>query len=193
MEVSAKFIPDLGAGRTPSRLSGRTTNQLHDVVQYEFTVVLPPKRLVDLCRHLMAQNMHTVLDVAISEPGKDDGGRSGAMSVQGNVPEHRYYYGTESVVQATITGELLMLAEWTRGPVDEKAGTRIKATALMPVEILADIRNADLNALRPADQKESESVKVDPSTTGRQPYDQGIPQKPATGGGGGRYGTRQVN
>ncbi|GAH63363.1 unnamed protein product, partial [marine sediment metagenome] len=92
----------VGAGRTSPRmpyLTGKACSQLYDVVHYKFTVVMPIRNLPRLCRNLMEQNYHTVIDVYISATDHKDQRTSGGGG------ERSYYYGTDSVVEVSITGE----------------------------------------------------------------------------------------
>ena len=137
----------VGAGpRAGGSLRG---NKLYDVVHYDFTVILPARYLRRLYENLRLQNFHTVLDVKISMPGGDSGMSPAAQSRAG---ESYYYYGTDPVVQAKITGELLLLTDWTRGRWDAvKKEWDKDYPPLMPEQFLKWIAR-DASVLRQEDQ-----------------------------------------
>lgn len=142
-----------GGQRTggPSMLTGRACNPLYDVVHYDFTVVAPASALPRLYENLRNQNFHTVLNVVIREPGKDQ--PSGASR---DSAEERYYYGTDAVVEATITGEMLLLADWTRGRWNRQTNTWEKDYPdIMPKAFLMEISQRDASALRSEDKKKT--------------------------------------
>ncbi len=126
------------------QLTGRACNKLYDVVHYEFTVVLPMRHLLVLQKNLMAQNYHTVLEVGIVRP------------MQSNI----HYYGTDSVMKVTIVGEMLMLADWTRGRWDKDAKAWNKSyPALVPGKFLEKMREMDPGAIRDEDNQRLKSPK----------------------------------
>jgi len=135
----------------PPTLTGRACNPLYDVVHYDFTVVAPASALPRLYENLRVQNFHTVLDVVIREPGRDRPSVATKAS-----PEDRYYYGTDAVVEATITGEMLLLADWTRGRWNSQTNTWEKDYPdIMPKAFLTEISQRDAGALRSEDQKKT--------------------------------------
>jgi len=166
-------------GPTVPKLTGRHCNPIYDVVHYEFTAIVAATELVRLEKNLMAQNNHTILRVETTRVGAkadNTGGdrgmvRVGNMGVGGPVvDENLFYYGTDPVVQVRIVGELLMLTDWTRGrekaaiggsPPGAASGGKIvwdeKYPALMPVDVLQKIRDADGSALRDVDRRRVEA------------------------------------
>lgn len=130
------------------RLSQRATNAMHDVVHYSFTAHVSYPYLPLLYRNLMERNYHTILDVQVGPVGRGDA----ATTVRGGAGAERYYYGTDNVVEVTITGELLLLAELTRGRWDEQAAAwDPKFPPLMPVEFLQQLQQMDPSCLRKVD------------------------------------------
>ena len=151
-----------GASSRAPNLTGRACSQLYDVVHYRFTVVMPIKNLPRLCRNLMKQNYHTVIDVHISATDSEVGPTSGGTEKiigRGRGGERSYYYGTDSVVEVSITGELLLLTDWARGrkkQVNPKTGAEVKGyPELMPKEFLSSLGGLDEGALRPEDLERS--------------------------------------
>lgn len=92
----------VGSGRSGAsgKLSRRTTTGEYMVVPYTFTVIMPPRHVTKLLRNLMLQNYHAVLNVGMVE----------AFYQRNSL----YYHGTEPVVTVEVTGEMLLLTEWTR-------------------------------------------------------------------------------
>ncbi len=120
------------------RLTGRSCNELYDVIHYDFTVVIPMQHLLRLQKNLMAQNYHTVLKIDI------------AKSAQSSV----HFYGTDPVMRVSIVGEMLMLTDWTRGRWDKNAKQWDKNfPPLMPERVLEQIRTIDAGAIRDEDSK----------------------------------------
>jgi len=102
-------------GTTGANLTGRVTNKKHDVKHYSFTVVMNTQYLPELRRILLLGNHHTILNEslrAIVPP---------ANSV------NEYYFGTGAVMEVTIEGELLMLADWTRGMWEDESGSTVSS------------------------------------------------------------------
>jgi len=119
MDMTAGRMGGIAAGG--ANLTQRLTNTKHDVKHYSFTVVMDVQYLPDLQRILLVGNHHTILNVtmrSIETPAD-------AADV--------YYYGTDPVMEVTIDGELLMLADWTRGMWDGDRGTT-KAEPAGPTE-----------------------------------------------------------
>jgi hypothetical protein len=157
-----------GANRnTPAQnepyLTRRHCDKLRDVVHYEFTVVLPARHLVALQKNLLKRNYHTVLSVKVDQPGSvqtapPGAGRGGSWQPTG---EDMFYYGPDPVVQVTVTGELQLMTDWTRGrelPIgaDEEAAAEADPAQwayppLMPDAFLRAMAEMDPNALRPVD------------------------------------------
>ena len=180
----------IGGGGGVPKLTGRHGNPIYDVVHYEFTVIVASTELTKLYKNLMIQNHHTILDVGITAVGK-----TAQQRVMGGVASRRgprgmaataaaadaYYYGTDPVVQARITGEMLLATDWTRGrelAADVSDGSLGKAAGavgaagtagtagtagaakitwdpnyppLMPVSVLTRMHRADSEALREVD------------------------------------------
>lgn len=137
-------------------LTNRVSCQLYDVVHYDFTVVMSVNYLQTLQKNLMKQNLHTILGIKIVEViGKTD--TASATTV--NADENLYYYGQEPIMKVTISGELLLLTDWTRGEFDNKGQELPGYPALVPVDVLK--QEAMRSALRPEDQKRvNDSIKT---------------------------------
>lgn len=156
------------------QLTGRTTNKLYDVVHYEFTVVMSAKQIQRLYRALESVNYHTIVDVrmgpALSQFAFVPSAAAGApmgMAVAGDrggmgtaARNAWFYYGADPVMEVTITGEMLLLSDWTRGRWEERVEPGAKAATkgwsaqyppLMPVDMLKQISQRDSEALRPED------------------------------------------
>ncbi|MDY6914646.1 MAG: hypothetical protein SVT52_09365 [Planctomycetota bacterium] len=123
-------------------LSQRVSCKEYDVVHYSFTVIMPAKYLSILQTNLLRRNYHTVLEVELSrveEPA-----------------DSLYYYGTDSVMQVRIKGELLLLAAWERGTWDRDTNSWSQAfPPLMPAAVLEEqfsesaLRQEDLKRTQP--------------------------------------------
>lgn len=131
-----------GTYGSPPGLTGRACNQLYDVLHYDFTVILPARYLRRLYRNLRLQNFHTVLDVEIDEPGLQKEPTQAALSARSRGGT-QYYYGTDPVVQATIVGEMLLLADWTRGRWNPQQ-KKWDSAPLMPEKFLGQIATAEV-------------------------------------------------
>lgn len=135
----------------PPQLTQRATNALYDVVHYEFTVVAVDRQLLPLYRNLLARNYHTILDVAIGQVGQP-AAVGGRLEPVATASEGLFDYGPDPVVQARITGELLLLADFTRGRWNGDANDWDKAyPPLMPTEFLETLNDQDPSACRPED------------------------------------------
>jgi hypothetical protein len=82
----------------------------YDVVRYAFSVVMPSRHVLALSQNLMKRNLHTVLHVDMATPAEVKPGVSS-----------QYIYGPEAVMEVTISAELKLLTEWTRGMYDKSA------------------------------------------------------------------------
>ncbi len=135
-------------------LTERVCNKLYEVVHYDFTVVGSDQELLRLYTNLLARNYHTILDVRIDEPGQQPAQAGAPMRALGAPAEDRYDYGPHPVVQARIVGELLLLADFTRGRWDEKAKEwHATHPPLMPAEFLRKMNEVDPGALREEDKE----------------------------------------
>ena len=137
------------AGRPPRRvdrdsLAMRSTCDEYEIIAYAFEVIMNTSRLPDLQRNLLSRGDHAVLSVNIT-------------NISGQDLERRYY-GPEAVMRVTVTGEVLMRSEWTRGTWEVTKDDRGKilhqgwskdAPPLMPVQVLPRI----ISALRPEDHR----------------------------------------
>jgi len=141
-----------GAASVP-QLTGRVTNPLYDVVHYELTVVMVDRQLMQLYRNLLASNFHTILDVEIGKVGRPVLPLGMPQPVVSG-SEGLYDYGPDPVVQVRITGELQLLAEFTRGRWDAEANDWDKTCPpLMPKEFLRKLDAQDSSALREEDKR----------------------------------------
>ncbi len=138
----------------PPGLTGRVTCPAYDVLHYDFTVVIPMGYLRELYKNLRLQNFHTVLDVQIepvTDPTSSGSFGSSPMGSSGSALSP-FYYGTEPVVQVTIVGELLVMADASRGRMDPNTKQWDPAyPPLMPKAILNLMKNLDASAIRPED------------------------------------------
>ena len=137
-----------GGGKNVPQLTKRACNELYDVVHYDFTVVLPAGQLLRLFKNLTQQNYHTIVNVVLAEPGAEQQAGMSYSGTSGRADEGSFYYGMQSVVQATIVGELLLLTDWERGLQDTGTGKRAEKVALMPDAFLKMIWENDPEALR---------------------------------------------
>ena len=157
----------LGGGSGSETLTRRATNTTYDAKHYTVTVVMNVRYLPALQMLLLRDNQHTILNITMDSVDASDAG--------GDL----HYYGTGAVMKVTLQGELLMLADWTRGRWESTAGKTSAPTAaggrgrggrsdvrraapvagqwsktyppLMPAKVLAEIHNLNPAALRPAD------------------------------------------
>jgi hypothetical protein len=137
-------------------LTRNVSNQLYDVVRYQFTVLMPTRYLPILERNLARQNYHIILNEEISKVGAPIGEGLAKTPVRPTgqpsvvAEDSLYYYGTEPIRQITISAELLLLTEWVRGTYDAKEEKWIRPP-LMPVEVMKKILSPA--ALRPEDRE----------------------------------------
>jgi len=151
--VSLTYLNPVGVAMSrPPELTGRACDQLRDVIHYDFTVLVSSSELLRLFRNLMLQNYHTVLDVKLETPGSS--GRQAVGPERSGGSTEMYYYGTQNLVEATITAELQLLTTWTRGRRDEAAKDWDKKyPPLMPPLFLRRMAEVDASALRAEDNQ----------------------------------------
>ncbi|MCE5326495.1 MAG: hypothetical protein LLG01_08770 [Planctomycetaceae bacterium] len=90
--------------RMPESFTLRQTCRDYTILPYKFQVIMPLAALQTLQSKLLERNYHTILRVAAkSLPPMD-----------AKTPPDKYY-GTDPVMDITIEGELLLLADWERG------------------------------------------------------------------------------
>jgi hypothetical protein len=159
MPTAMPASPRRGRGRTgrnqpveqktpaPATLTRNTDNKMLNVVNYKFTVLMPTRYLPVLQRNLLKQNYHIILNEEITPP--DQQIQDNPKTTSSTTGEDLYYYGTEPLCRITITGQLLLLADWIRGSWDEehKGWTRLP---LMPIDVLETLSNS---ALRKVDRE----------------------------------------
>ncbi len=156
----------LVGGRTLAWLTGRVTNQLYDVVHYELKVLMDDRDVVRLFENLMRQNYHTILDVTMTRPRAQRTQGGGVLGEPGGggaqlEREGLFDYGPAPLMQVTIKGELLLMADFTRGRWNEQAKKFDEAyPPLMPVELLQAIDRSDTNALREQDRKQLPQMPI---------------------------------
>ncbi|OPX22190.1 MAG: hypothetical protein B1H04_05395 [Planctomycetales bacterium 4484_123] len=170
------FVGGIGGGSGPGMganslraapLSQRVCNKLYDVVQYQFSAVVSSSALLRLYRNLLLQNYHTILDVKVGRPGQQQGRMMERVRPSQPGGTELYYYGTDPVVEVTITGELLLLTDWTRGrsEPDGPSGQK-KYPPLMPVDFLHLIARSDPSALRDEDLQRLKERGLEVGPTG---------------------------
>jgi hypothetical protein len=142
-------------------LTEYSKNKLFDVVQYEFTVLMPVRLLPLLEKNLARQNYHIIVNEQILSPDSTGeeatrGGRSRATTPGRTTGEATsteltdlYYYGTQPVHKVTITAQLLLTTEFTRGVWDAKQEAWVHPP-LMPVSLMRQLPEP---VLRPQDEK----------------------------------------
>lgn len=173
-----------------ARLTGRTCNPLYDVVHYEFTVVMPTRYLRMLMEKLYDQNLYTILNQTIMPVGESanagmvgggmPGGPGSPAAASSAGAADRFYYGTEPVMEVTLTCELVMAAEWTRGRYDVQTQKWDEQyPALMPPKVVGMLRDRDPKALRDVDLKRAPAASASPGPGGP-------PMGPMMGPSGGR-------
>ena len=150
----------------PATLTRNTDNKMLNVANYKFTVLMPTRYLPALERNLLKQNYHIILNEEIVPPSRAE--VKTRASATAAPAEDMYYYGTEPLCRVTVTGQLLLLADWVRGSWDEEHGgwTRLP---LMPVEVLETLPPP---ALRKTDQdliSQAKNVKAGQKLDQRKP------------------------
>jgi len=168
------------ANRTSPGFTNRGCSKDFDVVHYNFTVVMPPNKLLDLQKALYDLGFHTVLKVDMVPLSASPVSAGGAGSVirpptgatgttqresreRSPVP---LYYGPGSLARVTISGELLLPTAFHRGVFDSKEAkwTRIPR---VPFEVLAELKAHAGDAIRPEDDKRiSEQNNMQPAAGG---------------------------
>jgi len=134
-------------GTSKSDLTKRVCNTQYDVVHYQFTVVMSMRYVQELQYSLLSHNNHTILNVNMAQAIPSGGGRK---SREG---EGAYYYGTDPVMEVTMTCEMLFRTAWERGTYDPKTKKwSSKLPPLMPVEVLKNLSDLLPNAMRQEDR-----------------------------------------
>ncbi len=112
-------------------LSQRATTTEHEVVEYSFEVIMNTRYLLALMHNLETRGDHIINKVEVNKVTAQD--REGK------------YFGTAPVSRVTISGDLLMKADWTRGVWDvpdrmDSGGKKSawRPRALMPAEVLSE-------------------------------------------------------
>jgi len=124
------------AARSAASLTKRVSNKRYDVVGYTLTVVMPTRHLQSLQANLMERNFHTITQVEMEPVPADD----------------EYYYGPEPVMEATLSGQLLLLTDWTRGTWEPKARQwSSQYPPIIPQEVLLQMQRTSPAALRRED------------------------------------------
>ncbi|MBN1943700.1 MAG: hypothetical protein JW849_10450 [Phycisphaerae bacterium] len=135
----------------PDTLTQRAPDKIADVVNYEFTVLMPTRHIRLLEKSLLKRNYHVILDMQIDEPDATSSS-SGSSRLGGGTQtttEGLYYYGVEPVSKVIISGQLLLMSDFTRGRWDSEKKQWLREP-LMPVE---NIRELPPAALRTEDRQ----------------------------------------
>ena len=132
-------------GEKPNTLTQNSANKVFDVVDYSFTVLMPTRYLPLLQESLLKRNYHVILNMQIEPP---DGETAVSKNAAGGA-EGLYYYGVEPLRKVTISGQLLLVAGFTRGLWDDENKQWLREP-LMPLEVMKSLETA---ALRPEDQQ----------------------------------------
>jgi hypothetical protein len=171
-------------GPNTAGFTGRGSSKDYDVVHYNFTVVMPPQRILDLTKALYSLGFHTVLNVeftALSAPppvATATGARGGAAATATDTSVVPLYYGPGPMARVTISGELLLPTALQRGVVapstagQSMSGQQTETTwvvaPLVPYEVLAELQSRASDALRPEDVKRiNDKNNMQPATAAR--------------------------
>ena len=124
------------SGQGAESLTRRASGQEYDVVSYTVTLVMPTRYLQSLQASLMERNFHTVTRVEMEPVSADD----------------EYYYGPEGVMEVTLSGQLLLLTDWTRGTWDsQQRQWSSQYPPIIPHEVLLEMQKTSPAALRNED------------------------------------------
>jgi len=143
------------ASMTSPGFTDRASCKDYDVLQYNFTVVMPAYLVLDLQKALYSLSYHTVLKVEMTSV---DDPKAGTPVMAPVGPDGQQlagiplYYGPGSFLKVTIYGEFLMPSPWQRGTFDRTQAKWI-ASPLVPYEVLADLATKSADALRQEDQQ----------------------------------------
>jgi hypothetical protein len=140
-------------------LTQYTANTLFDVSDYSFTVIMPTRYLPVLEQKLLKQNYHVILNEEVVPVDSASTANAGGAMMGGgfgmpggtssNVKGDLYNYGTEPLSRVTITAQLMLMSNFTRGQWDKTAKKWI-SYPLMPVEVM---KNIPQSALRDEDKE----------------------------------------
>jgi hypothetical protein len=135
--------PAAGPTDESSNLTQHCSNKEYDVIQYDFTVVMPARCIPILEGSLMRRNFHTILKVDIGPLSTEALAPIGGGSAKAAIPP---YYGPDAVMEVTFKGELLLLTSWERGKYNS-TDKKWDLPPLMPKKVLDGLKPA----LRPED------------------------------------------
>lgn len=147
---SRRSRPDRGLEEVnkslPETLTQNQPNVTYDVFDYSFTVLMNTRYLAALEANLLARNYHVILNEKILPSQADESSPSRGTAAEED-SQSLYYYGADPIRRVTITGQLLLLTDVTRGIWDatEKKWTR---NPLMPLDVLKKLPSS---SWRPSD------------------------------------------
>ena len=171
LRAAGLAVTELGGGDTTdltaSKDMGLTqmiSTQDYDVVRYSFAVIMPVGQILALEENLQKRNLHTILQVSMVSP--DFSTTTGTPAYNANGDTNPYTYGPEPVMKVTITGQLLLLTNWSRGTWEAEkttddgqtvpAGWSKQYPPLAPVAVL---KTLPAEALREEDNKRMEPTE----------------------------------
>lgn len=144
---SARMGKKARTGTSKSDLTKRVCNTQYDVIHYQFTVIMSMRHVQELQYSLLSHNNHTILNVNMAQAIPLGGGRNSRDG------EGAYYYGTDPVLEVTMSCEMLFRTAWERGTYDPKTKKwSSKLPPLMPVEVLKNLSDLLPNAMRLEDR-----------------------------------------
>jgi len=146
---------DPGSMSSPG-FTNRASCKDYDVLQYNFTVVMPAYLVLDLQKALYGLSYHTVLRVEMVPVDDNRAGTTATVAPAGPDGQQSagipLYYGPGSFMKVTIYGEFLMPSPWQRGTFD-RTQSKWMVSPLVPYEVLADLATKSADALRQEDQQ----------------------------------------
>jgi len=130
----------------PETLTQNQPNVTYDVFDYSFTVLMNTRYLAALEANLLARNYHVIINEEILPAQADESASSRGIAAEEET-QSLHYYGADPICRVTITGQLLLLTDVTRGiwSATAKKWTR---KPLMPLGVLKKLPSS---SWRPSD------------------------------------------